>query len=369
LWASRREGPLLLELHDATGKRVRTLPRTNFSLLSIESIEPPGTSVIVEGTVLRSEHIFRISLEGGPPVALTSAPGLHRADADHGVTVITSSVAASGATVEAVLPDGTRLPIPSEAEKPSLEPTTVLEEIPLPGHSVPAAITRPRAFDPHRRYPVLLKVYGGPGVNMVVEARDRYLLDQWYADAGFIVVRVDGRGSGHHPERVFERDFVTVPLEDQVAALTFLQGRHPEMNPQRTGIFGWSFGGYLSLMALLLRPDVFSAAVAGAPPTDWRLYDTAYTERYLKLPGEAAERYHRSSALTYAERLTRPLLIMHGITDDNVHFAHTLAFLQALYAAGKRAELIPLSATHLVPEPRLAFQREKAQLDFFREHL
>jgi dipeptidyl-peptidase-4 len=122
-------------------------------------------------------------------------------------------------------------------------------------------------------------------------------------------------------------------------------------------------------MALLLRPDVFKAGVAGAPPTDWSLYDTAYTERYLKLPADNPDVYRRSSALTYAERLARPLLIMHGITDDNVHFAHTLAFMEALYLAGNRAELVTLSATHLVPEPRLAFLREKTQVDFFREHL
>ncbi len=367
LWVGN-EGQAL-ELHDAGGKLVRAL-RTDVPVRSIVSIEPAGRTAIVEGLgAWGREHVFRISLAGDAPVALTSGPGVHRASADHGVTVITSSVAASGATVEAVLPDGRCLPIATETEKPSLEPTTVLEQVPLQLHSVNAAITRPRAFDPRRRYPVLLRVYGGPGVTTVVEARDRYLLDQWYADAGFIVVRVDGRGSGYFPERVFDRDFITVPLEDQVAALTALQGRHPEMDPQRTGIFGWSFGGYLSIMALLLRPDVFQAGVAGAPPTDWTLYDTAYTERYLKLPAENPEVYRRSSALTYAERLARPLLILHGITDDNVHFAHTLAFTEALYLAGNRAELVTLSATHLVPEPRLAFLREKTQVDFFREHL
>src|SRR5690242_19534388 len=112
------------------------------------SVEPPGRTAIVEGLgAWGREHVFRISVEGdAPPVALTSGPGVHRAEADHGVTVITSSVAASGATVEAVLPDGSRLPIASEAEKPSLEPTTVLEQVPLQLHSVNAAITRPRAF-------------------------------------------------------------------------------------------------------------------------------------------------------------------------------------------------------------------------------
>jgi dipeptidyl-peptidase-4 len=373
LWAKLRDNGYSLERYDAKGNHVATVLPPEFGLRRIRSIEPGGASVIVQAANdPRVEHVFRIPLDGKAPVPLTTGAGLHQAEADHGVTVITSAVNASGVTVSAVFPDGKRVAIPSEAEAPPLEPTTVLESVELPGRTLYTAITRPRAFDPHRRYPVLVKVYGGPGSKMVVDARDRYLLDQWYADAGFVVVRADGRGTpdrGRAFERVFLRDFATVPLEDQVAALTAMQGRHPEMDRTRTGIFGWSFGGYLSIMAVLLRPDVFKAAVAGAPATDWELYDTAYTERYLKLPADDPDGYRRSSALTYAGRLTRPLLIMHGVTDDNVHFAHTLAFIEALYAAGKRAEVITLSATHMVPEPRLAYLREKAQVDFFREHL
>jgi len=134
-------------------------------------------------------------------------------------------------------------------------------------------------------------------------------------------------------------------------------------------VFGWSFGGYFSTMAALLRPDVFKAAVAGAPVTDWTLYDTAYTERYMKTPAANPEGYRATSALTHAARLARPLLVLHGITDDNVHFAHTLALIEALYVAGKRAEVITLSATHMVPDPELAVARERVQVDFFRQHL
>jgi dipeptidyl-peptidase-4 len=373
LWAAAHEHGYSLERYDPAGKHLRTVLPAEFGLREIDGLEPGSAGAIVQAANdPRVEHVFRVGLGDGTPMPLTTGAGVHRASADHGVTVVTSAVAASGATVTAIFPDGTRVPIPSEAEAPPLEPTTVLEAVELPGRTLYTAITRPRAFDPRRRYPVLLKVYGGPGTKTVVDARDRYLLDQWYADAGFVVVRADGRGTpdrGRAFEKVFLRDFVTVPLEDQVAALRAMQARHPEMDPARTGIFGWSFGGYLSIMALLLRPDVFKAAVAGAPATDWQLYDTAYTERYLKLPADDPEGYRRSSALTNAFRLSRPLLIMHGVTDDNVHFAHTLAFIEALYAAGKRTELITLSATHMVPEPRLAYLREKAQVDFFRQHL
>lgn len=197
-------------------------------------------------------------------------------------------------------------------------------------------------------------------------------MDQWYADAGFIVVRSDGRGTpgrGRDWERALLRDLITVPLDDQIGALQAMGARHPELDLSRVGVTGWSFGGYFAAMAALLRPDVFKAAVAGAPVTDWQLYDTAYTERYMKLPSSNADGYAHTSALTHAAKLSRPLLIIHGITDDNVHFAHALALIESLYVAGKRAEVITLSATHMVPDPKLNFAREKVQVDFFREHL
>jgi dipeptidyl-peptidase 4 len=198
------------------------------------------------------------------------------------------------------------------------------------------------------------------------------VMDQWYADAGFIVVRADGRGTpnrGRAWERSILKDLITIPLADQVAALEAIGARHPELDMSRVGVFGWSFGGYFTLHAILQRPDIFKAAVAGAPVTDWAFYDTAYTERYMKTPQQNPDGYKSTSALTYAAKLQRPLLIIHGITDDNVHFGNTLALIEALYVAGKRAEVITLSATHMVPDPKLNLAREQVQIDFFRQHL
>jgi dipeptidyl-peptidase-4 len=197
-------------------------------------------------------------------------------------------------------------------------------------------------------------------------------MDQWYADAGFIVVRSDNRGTpdrGRAWERAILHDLLTIALEDQVGALLAVASRHPELDLARVGVFGWSFGGYFATLALLLRPDLFKAAIAGAPVTDWGLYDTAYTERYMKTPAQNPDGYARTSALTHAAKLARPLLIIHGITDDNVHFANALALIEALYVAGKRAEVVTLSATHMVPDPKLNLAREQLQVDFFRTHL
>jgi dipeptidyl-peptidase 4 len=206
----------------------------------------------------------------------------------------------------------------------------------------------------------------------VTDALDGYVMDQWYADAGFIVVSADGRGTpnrGRSWERVLAGNLIEAPLEDQVAILQAIGARYRELDLTRVGVFGWSFGGYVAVMSVLLRPDVFAAAVAGAPVTTWAFYDTAYTERYMKTPQRNPGGYEATSALARAAKLSRPLLVIHGITDDNVHFAHTLAVIEALYVAGKRAEVITLSATHMVPDPKLNLAREKVQVEFFRDHL
>ena len=318
------------------------------------------------------QDVWRIPLDGGAPVRLSDGDGVaHATIAKHGSLVIDTLLHAGGHKIVAITRAGVR-DLPSAAERPGLVPTTVLETVALAGRTHHVAVTRPRTFDPARRYPVLLKVYAGPHFVMVEDGLDAYVMDQWYADAGFIVVRADGRGTPHRGrawERTILKDLITIPLEDQVAALQAVGARHPELDMARVGVFGWSFGGYFSTLAILRRPDIFKAAIAGAPVIDWTLYDTAYTERYMKTPQANPDGYKTTSALTYAAQLERPLLVIHGITDDNVHFAHTLALIEALYVAGKRAEVITLSATHMVPDPKLNFAREQVQVDFFRQHL
>lgn len=331
-----------------------------------------GTAAIVSKNgrdALRNE-IWRVPFSG-TPTKLTSDDGVIAADMDHGVLVMTAALAAGGKRHVAIA-DGKTFELPSVAETPSLVPTTALETVTLDGRTHHVAITRPRAFDKTKKYPVLLKVYAGPHAQYVDAARDTYVMDQWYADAGFIVVRSDNRGTPYRGaawERAILKDLITVPLEDQVGALKAVAARHAELDMTRVGVTGWSFGGYFAAMAVLLRPDVFHAGVAGAPVTDWRLYDTAYTERYMRMPQNNEAGYESTSALTHASKLSRPLLVVHGITDDNVHFAHTLALIEELYVHHKRAEVITLSATHMVPDPKLSLAKEQTQIDFFREHL
>jgi dipeptidyl-peptidase-4 len=196
-----------------------------------------------------------------------------------------------------------------------------------------------------------------------------FLTSQWFADNGFAVLVADGRGTGGRGpawDRSVHRDF-TVTLEDQIDALHEAAERFAFLDLSRVAIRGWSFGGYLAAMAVLRRPDVFHAAIAGAPVTDWRLYDTFYTERYLGMPDDDPDVYRRNSLRDDASRLERPLMLIHGLADDNVVVANTLTLSAALFEAGRRHELILLpNLTHLSRSEAATENLLRLQLDFLR---
>ena len=221
--------------------------------------------------------------------------------------------------------------------------------------------------------PVLLDPYGGPHAQRVVRSHNAFCVSQWFADQGFAVVVVDGRGTpgrGTEFERSVHHDLATGVLDDQVDALHSAAERHPELDLGRVAIRGWSFGGYLAALAVMRRPDVFHAAIAGAPVTEWRLYDTHYTERYLGDPVAQPDVYDANSLLPLADRLARPLLLVHGLADDNVVAAHTLQLSSALLAAGKPHEVLPLvGVTHMTPQEIVAEHLLLHQLDFLRRSL
>ncbi len=228
------------------------------------------------------------------------------------------------------------------------------------------------------RLPVLLDPYGGPHAQRVIRARGAYLAPQWFAEQGFAVVIADGRGTpGRGPawERAVAGDLAGPVLEDQVDALAAAADRFGDLDTGRVAIRGWSFGGYLAALAVLRRPDVFHAAIAGAPVTDWRLYDTHYTERYLGLPDRDRAAYDRSSLISLTERdvvpaPARSLLLIHGLADDNVVVAHTLRLSAALLAAGYPHAVLPLSGiTHMAAQETVAENLLLLQLDFLRRAL
>ncbi|MFC4560494.1 prolyl oligopeptidase family serine peptidase [Nocardiopsis mangrovi] len=239
---------------------------------------------------------------------------------------------------------------------------------------IPSALVLPSWYEEGSgSLPVLLDPYGGPHAQRVLRCRSAHLTSQWFADQGFAVLIADGRGTpgiGTAWEQAIHLDMADVVLSDQIAALRDAAERFGFLDVERVAIRGWSFGGYLAALAVLRRPDVFHAAVAGAPVTDWTLYDTHYTERYLGLPQEQADAYARSSLLADRADPNRPLLLIHGLVDDNVVFAHTQRLSSALLAAGRTHTVLPLSGiTHMAAEETTAENLLLIQVDFLHTAL
>ena len=300
-------------------------------------------------------------------------PGVHTGDRAGGTTVAVSRSLDQDGPVVRVLRDAEVRRITSLADTPL---------VPVPQPVIFAAGergTRTALLLPswHRpgsaRLPVLMDPYGGPHGQQVQASRAAFLTSQWFAEQGFAVIIADGRGTpGRGPdwEKTVAGDLAGPPLEDQVEALHATAARCSDLDLDRVAIRGWSFGGYLSALAVLRRPDVFHAAVAGAPVTEWRLYDTHYTERYLGDPDQNSDAYEASSLLTDAHKLSRPLLIIHGLADDNVVVAHSLRLSSALLAAGRPHSVLPLSGvTHMATQEEVAENLLLLQVDFLRRAL
>ncbi|GHE32652.1 S9 family peptidase [Streptomyces capitiformicae] len=318
-------------------------------------------------------HVYRVNELGVERVS--HEPGVHSAVRSGGVTVLVSHVPDKAGGQVRVLRDGKQVAtVASYAEDPGLSPRVRFTQ--GGARRVPCALLMPREYDGDTPLPVLMDPYGGPHGPRVLAAHNAHLTSQWFADQGFAVVVADGRGTpGRSPawEKEIDGDF-TLSLDDQVDALHDLAKSHP-LDLSRVAIRGWSYGGYLAALAVLRRPDVFHAGIAGAPVTDWRLYDTHYTERYLGDPAAAPETYAKSSLVT-DEGLSapaephRPLMIVHGTADDNVVFAHALRLSSALLAAGRPHEVLPLSGvTHITPQEQVAENLLLLQVDFLRRSL
>jgi dipeptidyl-peptidase-4 len=263
--------------------------------------------------------------------------------------------------------------IRSLAEKPGFAPHVTIQRV--GARSLSAAVLFPSGHAPgSRRLPVLLDPYGGPGHARVLAAANAYLMPQWFADQGFVVIIADGRGTpGRGPawERAVLGDLAGPVLEDQVDALHAVAAAHPDdLDLARVAIRGWSFGGHLAALGILRRPDIFRAAIVGAPVTDWRLYDTCYTERFLGHPDTEPEAYARSSSLGDAASLRGSMMLIHGLADDNVVPAHSLRLSSALLAAGRPHDFVPLTnATHMGGSSVATANLIHLELDFLRRAL
>ena len=390
-WASDKGGDWRLGLYRADGTLENWVTPAGMNFLSLDDVDAGGGTVSVLAAADADPidaGVYRVGLHGGAVRAVAVEPGQHEARfgaGEHGVFVDRYD-GADGRVVSRVRDAGGRVlgTLPSEAEMPPAVHVTFETVGETAGETVAetagktaggrfdAAVLRPSGFVAGTRYPVVLSVYAGPEVKVVLRTPSRFAEDQCLADRGFVVVSLDGRGTplhGHDWERAIKNDLIDAPLDDQVAGLRALGVRHPEMDMSRVGVTGWSFGGFFTAMATIRRPDVFAVGVAGAPPTEWANYDTAYTERYLGTPAADPGGYETSNVTTYAGALARPLLIIHGLTDDNVYFVNSFELTEALLKAGKPYDLLLLPGTHLLPDPLLRARVDEARAGFLGRYL
>jgi dipeptidyl-peptidase-4 len=352
----------------------RTEPVTPEGLQVREVLSVDGDTVLFSASTTKDPTTTGLWTCGeGGVTEVTGEPGDHSGRRAGGTTVTVSRTLDSHGASACVHRDGRAVAIGSLAEQP-VGPIPQPDIFAAGPHGIWTAIVLPSGHQPgSAKLPVLMSPYGGPHGQMVTASRSDYLTDQWLADQGFAVVIADGRGTlGRGPDWDHEvaGDLATVPLADQVEALHAAAERCADLDLSRVAIRGWSFGGYLSALAVLRRPDVFHAAVAGAPVTDLALYDTHYTERYLGDPAADPGAYEACSLLNDAHRLSRPLLIVHGLADDNVVVAHSLRLSAALLTAGRPHSVLPLSGvTHMATQEEVAENLLLLQVDFLRRSL
>ena len=391
LWTTEGAGWTDLEwrMEDANASDKRLVVGGDINFRALVKVDAGRReTLVVAGPDPTQAHLYSIEHRRGEvtPTCLTCDwPGVHSAKvSEDGSTIVLTTRPQNGDQVSCVYRRGpgerglgTALAdIRSDAEaalsKPQTEWASVTGREGVRWH---AAIVRPRSFEIGRKLPVICGVYTGPTAQTVTRINSQYALQQWIADHGFIVVSIDNRGTpgrGREWERLTHGNLIDLQLADQTAALKLLGDRYPEFDLGRVGVYGWSFGGYYSAMAACRRPDVYKAACAGAPVTDWADYDTHYTERYLGLPKENTEGYRVGNVMTWAKDLRVPLLLIHGTADDNVYFTHSLKLMDEAVRRGTSGwiDFMPLAGqTHMVVEPEVVERMYGRMMAFFAEHL
>jgi len=345
IWGSEGDGWRRLYLHDRDGKLVRPITPEGWGIASLEEVvngDAIVTAYRIEGMGPTDRQVYRAGLDRESWEPLAAEPGTHEAVvASNGSWVHTWHDADTPPKSEIRTASGTvALPWTAAPYDAAALPKWEFLFIPGPkGVRLPARMLKPAGFDPGRRYPAIMYHYGGPASQVVVnrwDARRRDLWQKKMAQKGFVIFNLDNSSSvffGKKGEDQEHRRFGPANLEAQLAGVENLKGLG-WVDASRIGLWGWSGGGYYTLYSLVHAPGVWKAGVAGAPVTDWHLYDSIWTERYLDTPQDNPEGYRESSVTTYAEKLKDRLLIVHGFADDNVHPQNTVVFIDKLIKAG-----------------------------------
>ncbi len=362
----------------------RTLTGGRWVVTRIVSVDEAGRVVYFLGTreTVLERHLYALSLDGGEPVRLTSEPGWHDVAVapDHSRFLDTWSTLDQGPRVDLRAIDGkveATLFVSDEATASGLglDPPELLTVKAADGATeLHGALYRPPPASDPRPWPLIVSVYGGPHAQRVANEWSLTvdLRAQCLARLGFAVLKLDNRGSANRG-LAFEAPISgctgVVEVEDQVAGVRELVSQGL-VDAARVGVYGWSYGGYVTLMALLRAPDVFRAGVAGAPVTHWEAYDTGYTERYMGTPEQNPEGYRESSAIAHVENLRGRVLLVHGMIDENVHFRHTARLIVALSAAQKEFDLLLFPEERHMPRDAKGLEYlERRLVTFFQQNL
>jgi dipeptidyl-peptidase-4 len=381
VWGSEADGWRHLYLRNADGSVVKRLTEGAWEVTDLDCVNPKTGHIYFRSTEAgpTERQFYAVGLEGGAPVRLTKEAGTHAISMARGcanyVDAHSSITEPERRSLHSSLGDriavltGRNTKLLEEYDLVTPELTTFRGSDGILFH---ARLTRPVGFDPSKKYPAIVMVYGGPHSQTVRNSWRGADWDQALAHRGYVVWQMDNRGAagrGHLWEAPLYRRFGARELADQlegvrhIASLGFVDSA-------RIGIYGWSYGGFMTLYSMLTSPETFRAGIAGAPVTDWRNYDTIYTERYLGLPSQNEDGYKLSSPIHKAEQLKGALMLAHNFEDDNVLFQHTLRMMDALQKAGKQFDLLLYpQKTHGVTGSPLRSHMLEAMTSFFDRHL
>jgi len=377
LWGSERDGFHHLYLCSLDDKHVSQITKGEWEVTEVAGVNEETHEVFFVSTEQSplERQLYRVRLDGKQKQRLSGGAGTHGISMSPttGYYMDTASSLATPPLRTLHESDGSQIAVYKDATPPDVEilPAEIVKIKATDGVDLYARMIKPAGFSPDKKYPVVVTIYGGPGVQAVRDAWVGADFDQVLAQKGYIVWQLDNRGSagrGHTWESKIYHETGAHELNDQLDGIRYL-GTLGFADMARVGIRGWSYGGYMTLYALANAPGVFKAGIAGAPVTDWRNYDTIYTERYMGLPAENAEGYKRSSPQTNAGEIKARLLILHNIEDDNVHFQNSVQMANVLEREGKQFQMIVYPQKSHGVGGALQKQMQQAMLDFFEKTL
>ena len=388
IWASERSGFQHLYRYDLSGKQLAQITSGDWVVNSLLAVDEARGVLFFDGfadTVLE-KHLYETPLTGGkPPRRITMRPGWHNVvmakSADRYIETFSSNRVPPRVSLHTA--DGKQLTWLAENPLDETHPYfPYLDRHEIPdigtleaedGQKLYYSILKPADFDASRRYPVIVYTYGGPHVQVVSNSWGRSkVFHQFLQQQGYIVFMLDNRGSTHRGtafEFPIYKQMSKVEVRDQERGVEYLKSLS-FVDPERIGVYGWSYGGYMTLMAMMQAPEAFKVGVSGAPVTDWSLYDTHYTERYMSTPAGNPEGYEFSNVISHIEQLSGPLLVIHGMADDNVLLNHTTLLLRELQKKKIPFEsMLYPNETHGFRDPDINVHRTNLMMAFFDRHL